>query len=98
VKIKPDGSGLAWGTFLGGSGIDLGGAIAVDSSHNVYVTGNTFSYSDFPIVGGPGTGFVGSSDGFVTKIDSGGASIVYSFLLGGGGNGTAGSGIAVDET
>ena len=48
AKITADGSALAYSTFLGGSEIDLGFGIAVDSQGNAYVTGETDSV-DFPI-------------------------------------------------
>jgi uncharacterized protein (TIGR03437 family) len=48
VKLKPDGSGLVFGTFLGGSGDDCGRAIAVDAAGNVYVAGNAAS-GNFPL-------------------------------------------------
>ena len=39
---KLNGSGaLQWNTFLGGSNVDYGYGIAVDTSGNVYVTGNS---------------------------------------------------------
>ncbi|MCX6029592.1 MAG: SBBP repeat-containing protein, partial [Chloroflexi bacterium] len=39
VKLNPAGSGLAYATFLGGSGDDWGRAIAVDAAGSAYVTG-----------------------------------------------------------
>ena len=53
TKLDPTGSSLVYSTFLGGnSGSSSNGrAIAVDSSGNAFVTGNT-SASDFPIVNG----------------------------------------------
>ena len=39
VKLNPAGSGLAYATFLGGSGDDYGYAIAVDGAGSAYVTG-----------------------------------------------------------
>ena len=51
TKFSPDGSSLVYSTYLGGSGSDTGYAIAVDSSGNAYVTGQTNS-SNFPITPG----------------------------------------------
>ena len=46
TKLNPSGS-LVYSTYLGGSGMDWGRGIAVDSSGNAYVTGETYS-PDFP--------------------------------------------------
>ena len=87
---------LAYSTYLGGGGADMGSGIAVDGSGNVYVTGYTNS-ADFPTVNQYQTDQPGV-DVFVTKIDttqSGAASLVYSTFLGGN-NIDEGYGIAVD--
>jgi hypothetical protein len=88
---------LAFSTFLGGSEMDRGNGIAVDSAGNAYVTGNTFS-TDFPVTPGafqtvrPG---IGEADAFVTKINSTGTALIYSTYFGGG-NRDSGNDIAVD--
>ena len=51
AKLNPAGSGLAYATFLGGSGDDYGYGIAVDGAGSAYVTGYTRS-SDFPTTPG----------------------------------------------
>ena len=48
-KINPAGSAFVYSTFLGGSGEEDPGAIALDSASNVYVVGSTTS-TDFPTV------------------------------------------------
>lgn len=51
AKINPSVSGgasLIWSTYLGGSGAEVGVAVAVDRAGSVYVTGGTNS-SDFPL-------------------------------------------------
>ena len=40
TKLKPDGTGLVYSTFLGGYGGTYGTAIAVDSAGRAYVAGN----------------------------------------------------------
>jgi hypothetical protein len=96
TKINPAGTAIVYSTFLGGSGYDSPWAIAVDAMGNAYVTGYTNS-TNFPGVSGssiqPANG--GGYDAFVTKINSGGTSIVYSTFLGGSGD-EEGRGIAVD--
>ncbi len=82
-KINADGSALAYSTFLGGSRMDAGRGIVLDSAGNIYLTGTTAS-SDFPLVSPfqriPGGG---PADAFVAKVASGGGSILYSTYLGG---------------
>jgi uncharacterized repeat protein (TIGR01451 family) len=46
AKLNASG-GIVWSTYLGGSDIDLGNAIAVDGSGDIYIVGSTRS-SDFP--------------------------------------------------
>jgi beta-propeller repeat-containing protein len=90
---------LAFSTYLGGSGEDQGGSIAVDGAGSAYITGYTSSL-DFPTTPGAvqttrgGTSFVG--DVFVTKLDPAGSAIVYSTYLGGS-DYEHGNGIAVDS-
>ncbi len=74
---------LVYSTFLGGSGGESGFGIAVDTSGNVYLTGDTSS-SDFPTT--PGAyqrTFGGGIDVFVTKLNSTGSALVYSTYIGG---------------
>ncbi len=95
TKINAAGSGRVYSTYLGGSGDDFGNSIAVDSSGNAYITGNTKS-SNFPttnpIQANNGGGI---EDAFVTKINSTGTALVYSTYLGGSGD-DVGRSIAVD--
>ena len=51
MKLKARGTALAYATYLGGSHWEESGAIAVDSSGSVYVTGVTDS-ADFPVTAG----------------------------------------------
>lgn len=96
TKLNPAGSGLVYSTFLGGSGLDSGYAIAVDPSGNAYVEGTTNSL-DFPTTSGAlQTAYAGGDyDDFVSKLNSTGTALVYSTYLGGSGTERA-LGIAVD--
>ena len=97
TKIKADGSGLAYSTYLGGSGDDWGLGIAVDSSGNAYITGRTKSI-DFPKASPIArTRGGGISDAFVTKIKADGSALAYSTYLGGSAD-DWGFGIAVDSS
>ncbi len=95
AKINPAGTGLVFSTYIGGSGIDNGVALTVDSSGSAYIAGATSS-SDFPLTSGAfQTVLNGSYNAFVCKLSANGGSFVYSTLLGGSTSDTATS-IAVD--
>jgi Beta-propeller repeat len=79
TKIDPTGTGLAYSTFLAGSG-DGGAGIAVDQAGNAYVAGGTDSGNSFPTT--PGAFRTSGGGAFVTKLDPAGAGLVYSTLLG----------------
>jgi uncharacterized protein (TIGR03437 family) len=92
AKFSPAGA-LVFSTYLGGSLDDIGAAIALDSSGNIYVTGATLS-ADFPVTAGAyQTSYRGTDknsqyilvtgDAFVTKIDPTGTKLLYSTYLGG---------------
>jgi hypothetical protein len=102
AKINAGGGALGYSTVFGGSVTDNGRGIAVDSSGNAYVTGQTYD-SNFPTTAGAfqttNRAFANnSSNAFVTKL-SGTGTRLYSTYLGGtdaNANGDAGLGIAVD--
>ncbi len=86
-KFSSSGNSLIFSTYLGGSGIDAGNGIALDTANNVYVTGETTS-TNFPRNLALQTFNAGSTDGFVTKLDTNGATLIFSTYLGGFGNDT----------
>ena len=93
-KLDPSGSHLLYSTFLGGSDVDYGQAIAVDQYGNAYVTGSTQS-TDFPTVNPIQSGNHGNTDAFVAEVNTSGTELVYSTYLGGS-NFDSGQGIAAD--
>ena len=82
TKVNGDGSALAYSSYLGGSGVEFGFALAVDSTANAYVTGNTSSI-DFPASNALQPGNAGGTDGFLAKMAADGSTLEYSSYLGG---------------
>ncbi|HVL28735.1 MAG TPA: SBBP repeat-containing protein, partial [Acidimicrobiales bacterium] len=95
AKVKGDGSGLLYSTYLGGGDSDKATGIAVDAAGAAYVTGNTGSLN-FPVVSAFQSRKDGDFDAFVSKIRPDGSALAYSSYLGGGGSDGA-QGIAVDR-
>jgi Beta-propeller repeat len=98
-ELASSGGSLTYSTYLGGSGADVatGLALAKDGSGDTFVVGSTFSL-DFPITtGAVQTTIKGTSNGFVTKLNSSGNAKVYSTYLGGG-SGDFASAVAVDSS
>jgi hypothetical protein len=85
---------VSYATYLGGTAEDDGFGIAVDSSGNAYVTGQTAS-TNFP--GTTASTYGGGFDVFVTKVSADGSSLEYSTYVGGSGN-DSGNAIAVDAS
>ncbi len=77
---------LVYSSYLGGLGNDIGNGIALDSTNNVYITGNTDS-TNFPTTPGAyRTVNAGNTDCFITKINAAGNALAYSTFLGGTGS------------
>jgi hypothetical protein len=83
TKINSSG-GIVFSTFLGGSGVEHVGGVAVDSNLNIYIAGGTFS-TNFPTVAPIQSVNGGGQNAFITKLGASGTSIVYSTYLGGNG-------------
>jgi hypothetical protein len=84
-------------TYLlgGGTGPSTSETVAADSQGNAYVAGLTGA-SDFPLVNAAYSQFDANSDGFISKIDPSGTTLLYSTYVGGMGVGTFTS-IALDS-
>ncbi|MCF6159086.1 MAG: hypothetical protein E3K32_11070 [wastewater metagenome] len=95
TKLDATGSSLQYSTYLGGGKSDYGNGIAVDSSGNAYVAGETYS-TDFPTANALYGSHNGYYDVFVAKLDATGSSLLYSTYLGGS-DYDHGQGIAVDS-
>jgi Beta-propeller repeat len=84
AKVDASGKKLLYCGYIGGSDDDIGRGIAVDSKGNAYVIGNTSSNQlTFPVMGGPDLTYNGADDAFVTKVNVGGTTLLYSSYLGG---------------
>jgi hypothetical protein len=99
AKLNAAGTALVYSTYLGGNGRDIGYGIAVDSSGDAYVAGNTLS-RDFPVVNAIQNynlaRNLSTGTGFVAKLNASGSALVYSTYLGGS-DGDVGSAIVVDS-
>ena len=87
AKLTPDGSNLVYSTFIGGSSGETGFGIAVDNFGNAVVVGDTASSTGI-VPTGTNTfqgAYGGSTDVFVTKLNSTGTAFLYSTYLGGSG-------------
>ncbi|HEV2493118.1 MAG TPA: SBBP repeat-containing protein [Terriglobia bacterium] len=103
TKLNTAGSALVYSTLLGGSDLDRATGVAVDAGGHAFVTGLTQS-SNFPTAhpfqtnfGGGTCGTSPCSDAFVSELDAGAASLVYSTYLGGSGA-DSGQAIALDSS
>jgi hypothetical protein len=103
VKLSPAGNRILYSTFLGGTGRDICGQIAVDADGNAYVLGSTSS-ADFPVTPGAlQTAFKGGEDQptgrgdiFVAKLSPDGSKLIYSTYVGGSGMDIYAGNIVVD--
>ena len=93
TKLTTNGS-LVYSTFLGGTELDSARGIAVNSSGEAIIAGNTSS-TNFPTLNPIQATFSGNTDVFVAKLNSQGSALVYSTYLGGDGFDFA-RGVAVD--
>ena len=89
AQLNDSGSDLVFSTYLGGSGLDVADAIAVDPQGYTYVAGYSYS-TNFPITSGSLTNAEplqsrsrGTYDGFIAKFAPTGIPLVYATYLGG---------------
>ncbi|MBD3161192.1 MAG: hypothetical protein GF346_03290 [Candidatus Eisenbacteria bacterium] len=86
TKLRTDGSGLVFSTYLGGDSVDEAHGITVNATGEVYVTGQTSS-EDFP-------GTINEGLYFVSKFTPDGSDLMYTFRR--FSTNTGGTGITTD--
>jgi hypothetical protein len=96
TEVNPQGSKIVYSTFLGGSDLDGGNAIAVDSSGTAVVVGGTAS-TNFPLANSVQSMYAGNTDAFLTRVVPGGCGITLSTYLGGNDTDIA-TGVALDSS
>jgi hypothetical protein len=97
TKLNPQGTALAYSTFIGSVGDDRGQGIAVDAAGNAYITGLTSSVG-FPTVNPVRATHAGGTwDAFVTKLNPSGNAAAYSTFFGGNSD-DRGNGVALDAS
>jgi hypothetical protein len=96
TKVKPDGTGLVYSGYIGGTGDDQAYGLEV-KGHNAYVVGlTTSSPVSFPVFGGPDVTYNGSQDGFIAKVNDEGTGLGYAGYIGGG-RAEVAQGVGVDS-
>lgn len=84
ARLSPDLTQLRQATYLGGSSWDTVEGIAIGSSGDVYVAGNTSS-ADFPgTSGGAQATWAGQTDAFVARLNGTLTTLTQATYLGGG--------------
>lgn len=83
TKLDASGSSLIYSTYLGGTAEDFGSSLALKNDGSVFIGGTTNS-ADFPVTSNAVQLLIaGPSDGFLTRLNSTGSSLMYSSFLGG---------------
>ncbi|HYO76385.1 MAG TPA: SBBP repeat-containing protein [Thermoanaerobaculia bacterium] len=81
-KIDRTGANIIYTAFLGGSGWECAGGIAVERDGSAHITGYTGSF-EFPVRNAAQPQAAGSLDAFVATLEPSGAALRYSTFLGG---------------
>ncbi|MCS1352160.1 SBBP repeat-containing protein [Mechercharimyces sp. CAU 1602] len=96
TKVNPNGSQLAYSSFLGGTFVNEGNGIQVDAQGQAWVTGSTESI-DFPVTP---TAFQrtqrGDTSAFLSQVNLTGSKLLYSTYIGGS-RVTMGRGVGIDS-
>ncbi len=96
ARLSASGQDAEYCTYLGGSGREAAGGIALDSEGHAHVTGLTES-TDFPVTrDGLARANSGNADAFISKVAPDTGRLVYSTYIGGSED-DSGQGIAVAD-
>ncbi len=97
AKLNSTGSERNYLAILGGSGEDIGNAIAIDTAGSAYVVGSSDSV-DLSLVAPVQPQFGGGTrDAFLAKLNANGSALEFATYFGGSGDDVA-AGIAIDAT
>jgi hypothetical protein len=82
-KMDHNATSLIFSTYIGGWSYDFPSALDVDSNHDIYATGETWS-TNFPTTSGvfSENSPAGSTNVFVLKLNSAGSNLIYSTYVG----------------
>src|SRR5438309_277228 len=97
IKLNPQG-GLVWSTFVGSAALTEANAIALDSSNNVYVTGNAAPGMPTSAGAFQATGPQNMQSPVVAKVNPSGTALLYGTYLAGSDFGSFAGGIKVDPS
>jgi hypothetical protein len=81
VKFSSAGT-LLYSSYLGGTGIDCGRSVALDTANRIFVAGETTS-GLFPLVNPYQSSNAGGQDVFISLLSSSGSALIYSTYCGG---------------
>jgi hypothetical protein len=81
AKVNAAGDSFEYSTFLGGSDLEYGFGIDVDSQGSAHITGFTLS-DDFPTMNAMQPVFGGGVEAYLTKLSPAGSDYVYSTYFG----------------
>jgi Beta-propeller repeat/Thrombospondin type 3 repeat len=85
LKLSAAGNSIVYSTYIGGTALDIGTDIAVNSTGQAFITGYTASAA-YDVAGAPFDNTLGGTeDAFLTRLSASGSSLVASTYFGGAG-------------
>jgi uncharacterized protein (TIGR03437 family) len=83
LRVKPDGSGMVFATWIGGQDTDTVTSLVIDSTGNAVVGGQTSSTTQYPGLQGALLGIAAPAKtaAFVTKINASGSTALFTDLV-----------------